>query len=192
MHNYQNAIIYYPCLSQISWLQSLIDQMSFGLLITNNTNFEVLFKTVKLNIHQGVYFMKDDSREVFETYVINGIKIQQIIGKIGEDESTFIWQENPNFIKRRSNFHGLHLKGMTDFEGQSIILDTSYKTKAPYFSNNSTYKVNDYVNGIYYSVLELLQSELNFTLSLFKRSDALWGVVNQHPNGSYEGSDALG
>ena len=166
--------------------------MSTALLIINDANFEILFKAVKLNIHQEVYFMKEGSKEIFETYDINGIKIQQKIGKFCEEESTFIWEENPKFIKRRSNFYGLHLKGLAEVERTELILDPNYAIKAPYFSNNSTYQVNDYVSGVYYAVLEVLQSKLNFTVSLFKRRDGDFGYVKQHSNGSYEVTGMVG
>ena len=135
--------------------------------------------------------MKELTKEIFESYDINGIKIQQKIAKINK-EITFIWEENPNFIKRRSNFHGLHIKGLTHVIGIQLILDSNFEFNAPYFSKNASYQVNDYVSGIYYDVLKELQSQLNFTVSIFHKCDNKVGYVKQHSNGTYEATGMIG
>ena len=76
---------------------------------------------------------------------------------------------------------------MTSGEGNSIKMNKNYKKQAPYFSSNDTYEVTNFVKGIYYEVLQFLQIKLNFTTTLYRRGDGIWGTINQHENGSYEG-----
>ena len=62
----------------------------------------------------------------------------------------------------------------------------------PYFPNNETYLINDYVYGICVDVLKELESELNFTTLIFKRKTEAWGFVQEWPNGTFTGSGMVG
>ena len=46
--------------------------------------------------------------------------------------------------------------------------------------------------GVYYDVLQELESQLNFTTSLFKRKDGGWGSVYPQNDGSYEAPGMIG
>ena len=96
--------------------------------------FDKIFSETHLKINQQIYFYNEDSQEIFETYNINSHKIEMNLGNI--TQNGFKWTENvnPNFIRRRSNFHGLVLKVMVEFSGIDMNADKSYLTSAPYFS----------------------------------------------------------
>ena len=99
----------------------------------------------------------------------------------------FQWEKDimPNFVRRRSNFEGVTLKVMTEFEGNSINADISYQTNAPYFPENETYLLNGFTYGIYQDLLDTLQDHLNFSAKIFKRKDGQWGNVFPQSDGTF-------
>ena len=140
------------------------------MLITSNEVFRESVEGLEVEIDQEIFIYDKDEKEVHEIYTINGIKIQRKLGQINSINEKFIWNKvyNTNFNARRSNFHGITLRGVVQFN-TDIKAKSEYKTKAPYFPNNETYLVNDYVYGICVDVLKELESELNFTTLIFKR-----------------------
>ena len=108
--------------------------------------------------------------------------------------NNFKWQKdvNPDFIKRRSDFHGIVLKGMVGFFGWDMFAaDSRYMEKAPYFRINETYQVNGFTDGLFHDILMTLQDRLNFTTVLYKRKKDIWGFINSE-NGTYEGTGMIG
>ena len=93
---------------------------------------------------------------------INAIKIEKKIAQIIIDDAanqiSINWTENSYFTKRRSDFQGLILNGLTDEEGSSITLNSNYHNLSKTFDykNSSYFNVTGYVSGIYYEVLQLL------------------------------------
>ena len=109
-----------------------------SIVISKNDTFDKIFSAASyLKINQPIYFYNEETQDVYETYNINGKKIKQKLGQV--KPNGFQWTEtvNPNFIKRRSNFHGLILKGMVEFSGYDMNADSSYLTSAPYFSGTT-------------------------------------------------------
>ena len=100
----------------------------------------------------------------------------------------FHWDQNvdSNFVRRRSNFQGITLKVMTEFEGNSINADINYKTNATYFPENETYLLNGFTYGIYQDALDVLEEHLNFTAQIFKRKDGAWGMVYPQSDGTFK------
>ena len=96
-------------------IQQLISGLNSVLFIfekdSSLKHFEELYNSLIIRIDQKVYFFKMTSKELFENYQINRIKIQRKLGQILPD--TFLWESGivQSFVKRRSNFHGLKLKG---------------------------------------------------------------------------------
>ena len=60
------------------------------------------------------------------------------------------------------------------------------------WTNNETYLVTDYVSGLYYDILKEVQSQLNFTTSLYKRKVVAWGLVYPLANGSFDATGMVG
>ena len=161
-----------------------------GIIVVEDLMVDILMKNVNFTIDQEIFVLLKDTGRIFESYVINQIKVQRYIGTI---DKHLKWNANPDFVTRRSNFHGLHLKGLTELvEGPSTMFDSNYKELAPFFKNNQTFLMNNYFHGICKDVLEILQSQLNFTISIYKRKDGKWGNVRKSSNGSYVGTGMIG
>ena len=142
------------------------------LLITDSLQRHNL-KDLKILIHQQILFYFDDTQELFEAYTINNSNIVRRLGFVA-NESWFQWDKdvNPNFVRRRSNFQGVSLKAMTEFDGNSINANPSFLTDAPYFPENETYLLNGFTYGVYHDLLNVLQNHLNFSTQVFKRKDS--------------------
>ena len=108
---------------------------------------------------------------MFESYTINNRKIHQKIGRIEEITNSFVWEVgiSSNFIRRRSNFHGLKLKGMTQFTGTLMNAKSSYVDEAPYNESIQAFQVEDYTYGVFNDVLKFLEHHFNFSTILYKR-----------------------
>ena len=160
---------------------TIVQTDNSALIIVKNENFQEILRKSNVTIDKKIFILNENTLELFETYEINGIKIEKKIAQIIiEGNQNFInWIANSYFIKRRSDFQGLILNGLTDEEGSSILLNSNYQNLSSTFeSKNSTFfNVTGYVRGIYYEVLQLLQSRLNFTTNLSKRQDGRWGTV---------------
>ena len=157
-------------------------------------NIESFVKSVAPTIDKQVFFVKESSMEVYEWYKINAHEIRRKLGQFDKSSYNFIWHYdvNHNFIERRSNFHGLHLKAMTESNGNELILRSGFEQNAKYHSNNETYLVTDYASGLYYDILKEVQSQLNFTTSLYKRKVVAWGLVYPLANGSFDATGMVG
>ena len=81
-----------------------------------------------------------------------------------------------------------YFPGMTEFSGTQMNARLSYIDEAPYFENNKTYRVNNYTYGMFHDILQLLENQLNFSTTLYKRKDAVWGYIYPQPNGTYTGT----
>ena len=128
-------------------IEALEGQFMIILMLEKEENFNELYESLEIQINQPVYFYKMPTKELFETYSINNQKIKRKLGFISSKNTNFFWENNisSNFIKRRSNFHGLTLKVMVEFSGSSMNVDPTYIEKSPYFSNNETYKGPNYL-----------------------------------------------
>ena len=162
------------------------------LLITDSLQKHNL-KNLEILIHQQILFYFDDTQELFEAYTINDSNIVRRLGFVS-NESWFHWDKdvNPNFVRRRSNFQGVSLKAMTEFDGNSINANPSFLTDAPYFPENETYLLNGFTYGVYHDLLNVLQNHLNFSTQVFKRKDSDWGMVYPQDDGTFKAVGAIG
>ena len=156
--------------------------------------FAIEYNYAELEIDQRVYLFQKSTQEVYETYVINKVRVQRKLGYIDQFVKVFLWSDdvNSNFVRRRSNFHGVTMKAMTESVGKNLILDEEYKTKAPYVPKDQTFIVNEFASGLYMEVLGILQDRLNFTTVLYKRKFASWGFVDVQDDGTLKGSGMVG
>ena len=128
----RNAVIYVENieiqLKDIQWLISENSKILLLLMLENDQVFNQIYDRLKVEINQMIYLYKMSSGEIFETYFINNKHIKQKLGSVSSNTITFIWKNNiqTSFIKRRSNFHGLKLKGMVEFSGYSMNANLSY------------------------------------------------------------------
>ena len=118
-------------INEVKNVLPILKKTSF--VMSKNETFNKIFSVSDLKINQPIYFYKVDTQEVYEKYNINDRKITRKLGKATADGFEWMNSVSSNFIKRRSDFHGLILKGMTDFIGTDMRADDSYLTSAPYF-----------------------------------------------------------
>ena len=165
-------------------LQKSIDTLA---IFANGKELVNIEKSLKAPIDKKVFLVNKSSKEVFEIYQIGNQHIHQKLGKFNNFTNDFIWSKDieRDLIMRRSNFHGIELKAMTETIGTLIMLDSEYVQKAKYFSENETYLVNNYISGSFHDIFLELQSQLNFTTKIFKRKERSWGYVYPQHNGSY-------
>ena len=191
----QNVLFFVDNIEQtIEQLQILIETQNSMIIFVQNQHFSKIYKTLQLKINQAIFFFKISTQEIHETYIINGKSIKRKLGQINSGTNTFVWEDqiNPNFIKRRSNFHGLVLTCMVEYEENLINAHPSYLTNAPYFPNNKTYQVNGFTFGIFQDILEELQDQLNFSTVIYKNELPSWGFIYPQPNGTYHGTGIVG
>ena len=73
-----------------------------------------------INIDQQIYFLIEDSLEIFEKYTVNN---QSIIKRLGQFDGNIFKLANgieSNFLRRRANFQGTELIGMTEIAGNDF------------------------------------------------------------------------
>ena len=174
--------------------ETLTKMVSQTIIIVDDIHFETIMKDLKVENDKKLYVVKRSSLEVFETYCINEITVQENLGRLGRNKHEMIWNSNieKSFVLRRSNFHGMQIKAMTEATGVSLMLDPLFERQASYFPENETYLVNNFVSGVNHDILKFLENELNFTTSLYKRKDGGWGYVSKQPNGTYIASGMVG
>ena len=131
------------------------------ILLIANSSQKTYFKSLKILIHQQILFYFQDTKELFEVYMIHTSNIVRRLGTLSGKISLWDQKLNPNFVRRRSNFQGVPLNVMAEFEGNSINANPDYKTFAPYFPDNETYLLNGFSYGLYHDVLEIHQEHLN-------------------------------
>ena len=130
-------------------------------------------KEFNISINEKIFFLYLDSFTIWEMFSINGIKSRTKLGTI--QKNSFIYELNveKTFLKRRRNFKGIVLNAMTEISAPYVVLDSNLEL-LPY--NNQMYNVTHKVNGIYISILKMLEENLNFTTNFYKREDGAWGI----------------
>ena len=164
------------------------------IVIVRNQDFDDLFQALKIPIDKKVYFIKESTKEVHESYIINNKVIQNKLGTFSALNHNFIWEENikQDFLERRSNFHGLTLTAMTEMTGNDMKLHKNYTEIAEFFPNNDTYLVTGFTDGIYNEIVTGLQNQLNFTIQFYKRKKVAWGFVYPQEDGTYKATGMVG
>ena len=161
-----------------------------------------IVKSFPIKLNQMAYFVNLETGRLFEVYSVNGVLINITLGTFRQQNDsalTFNFEASPEFLSfttRRGNFHGLHLKVMTEPYYSSMYFSPGFETRAKFHSNNDTYDVTDFSSGPSFDHLVKLSTGLNFSFSLYKRKDGNWGgVENGKPTGMikdiYEGNADL-
>ena len=153
-------------------------QISSGIIFIDDMK---LLMDLQTKIHQDVKFVNQKDWKVYENYKINNKIVMNQLGSL-DDTFQYIPKLNATFEERRRNFHGYHLKAMTEVESPYIIL--SNFSSAEFDQKSQTYDVTKLVQGMYHDMFLILQETLNFTATLHKRKDGQWGPLTVFPNGT--------
>ena len=194
-YNYSALIFVHNELVEEKIMNMLKKLNSALVIIKNEKQFNEMANKVALKIDQKIYFILWSTKKTFETYQINNFNVKKQIGYIDQTNNTFNWingAEKNNFIERRSDFHGVILRGMVEFRGSYLKADPEYLQKSPFYTNNETYLVNGYMSGIMFDILEILQNRLNFSTLLYKRKKESWGFIYPQSNGTFTGTGMVG
>ena len=139
-----------------------------------------------------VYYVDQQTKEAFESYEINDVQVKTKLGRFDEKTNKFQWEDiETEFMKRRSDFHGIELTAMTEASGL-INIDPAYKQDLNFHKSKDAYLVTDFVSGLYHEILLELEKKLNFTTSIYKRKDGGWGFVYPSVNGSFTATGMVG
>ena len=195
MSNSEDMIVFVNNVNEFKdTFHTTLKLISTLIVIVRNQNFDDLFQALKIPINKKVYFIKESTKEVHETYIIINKVIQNKLGTFSALNHNFIWEENikQDFLERRSNFHGLTLTAMTEMTGNDMKLHKNYTEIAEFFPNNDTYLVTGFTDGIYNDIVTGLQNQLNFTIQFYKRKKVAWGFVYPQEDGTYKATGMVG
>ena len=140
-----------------------------------------LLMDLQTKIHQDVKFVNQKDWKVYENYKINNKIVMNQLGSL-DDTFQYIPKLNATFEERRRNFHGYHLKAMTE-EIRPLITFSNFSS-AEFDQKSQTYDVTKSTQGLDYDMFLILQETLNFTATLHKRKDGKWGPITEFPNGT--------
>ena len=156
------------------------------------TQYQKHLTFLKPKVNQKIFILIDESKKLYEFYYVQSIRIVRELGKISGNQ--FLWKVavDQDFVRRRSNLHGIVLKAMTEHFGNFVLLNETYRETAPYFPKNDTFLINNYISGLCQDILVELQNVLNFTTLLYKRSKVSWGVPKSSVNGTVYVSGIMG
>lgn len=136
-----------------------------------------------ISVDQRVFFINLVDNKVTEKYLVNNVNESLTLGHMELDKGKmslhYFAGVSSDFFVRRNNFHGLHLRAMTDASGPNIRLNSSYLQDAPYFKSNDTYEVTTFISGVYFDVWKVIEEELNITASFYKRRITAWASVSK-------------
>ena len=144
-------------------------------LVISTIKNETDLTNVNLRIDEEVYFLDWYSKHIYEVYSINSM---QVIQKLSMKEL------NTQFERRRGNFHGTELIGLTEQFSTFVTLPYQFEEFVKYHEENDTFEITDIVQGSYIEILKYAENHLNFSSKLFKRRDGLYGFPKQFPNGT--------
>ena len=140
----------------------------------------MVMEDLSTKINQEIKFVNTRSWEVYEHYTVNNEKVQ---GKLGFFDKNFKYIPSTlqPFVQRRGNFQGYHMKAITEKDPPAIKINLS---SGNYDGINQVYDVTGNVEGMYFDMFQILQEQLNFTSSLYKRKDGKWGPITILENGT--------
>ena len=153
------------------------------IILTNST------KVPKVEIYQRIYFYDVTTRVLFESYLINSLRIVNDIARIEQDSSGISRLKSltkQGFLARRSNLQGEDLtvlvaqqKPFMDLSRLTFKDDALVRTE----SGDELFPADESeISGMFQDVTNILKKQMNFTTSTFKRRDGVWGTIR---NGSW-------
>ena len=191
------------CLENSSDLKMTLEFLSkFGLgkekpiilILQTKTNLDQQEEALmKIRLDQEIFFIPLDTRELLEVYAVNNVLVKNLVGHyLDPDHGTKLVfkfeSEEPWHSKlgqRRQDFHGATLVGMTDHDPPFMYLDPHCYNSAKLNEADMTYDMKDCVTGgIYFDLFTTMIRMLNFTYTMTRRDDGVWGtVIDNKPYG---------
>ena len=183
-HRYQSFIVILSSLQDFQWNK----QTNVPVMVVSNIQNKEELRHINLSLDAEVYFVDHITFNTYEAYTINNKNITRHLGQFTRKFDLVSFNQAKNvdssFIKRRGNFNGIELKGMTERSVPLVHIPKGFEYKANYFENNQTYDVTDLASGTYINLLKSLENLYNFTTRLYKRKDDGWGSPRRLQNGT--------
>ena len=160
-----------------------VAKMSSTMVIVSDKIHELMQK-MTVQIHERIYFFDSINSELYESYQIVSHNITRKLGHV--EGNVFIWSLGVRsiFQQRRSNFHGISLKAITDNIANFVKIHPKFEQTATYFPSNETFLVNNFISGFSQDILMELENYLNFTIEVYKSRVTNWGQISKTENGS--------
>ena len=194
LDKYQSSIIFTDELKQFKWT----DPTFVPILTVSMIQTEEDLMEVDVSIGSEVLFLDWVSLKVYESYTINNIQITRYLGQFQQNHGSgaagkFVPAIDyiSNMENRRCNFYGLQITGAISWMSED---PRSYPNLVQFFPNNDTYDITNFVTNPYYyrkfwnlfqmKILEIMESQLNFTSKIFLRKDMELGSPYISSNGS--------
>ena len=152
-----------------------------GLIFFDQENFDGIQPS---KINQDVKFVHLKSRRVYEHYEINGQIISQQLGYFNL-KFEYIPLIKKSLLERRNDFRGYHLIAMAETYFPFFYFNLSL---ASYEKNSQTFDVTNVAKGMFYDMFLIMQEKLNFTATIKKRKDSIWGSTTLLANGTMASS----
>ncbi len=137
-----------------------------------------------LKIDHQLYFVHLDSQTMVEHYVIGGAPVKRILPLDTLSVGTFV-------ERRSESFNGANLKAITNTQGSYVRLDDDRirQGEEGWIKDRAGGSIKSIegqkIIGIFYEMLKILESDMNFTTTLMLRRDRRWG--SPQANGSWDG-----
>ena len=183
----------------LEMIREMLQKKPFGerlplLILIQGFNVSSRNEAVVSKINQEIYVVNMATRVLSETYEVNGKVVETRLGiysLLGSHSSRITLVQDKSslsktFVERRLDFQGQHLVAMTEDWAPYVGLHPAYETEATLFPSNDTLDVTHFATGQYVDILRLLAQKLNFSFSLYKRTDGGWGtVIGKSPTGMF-------
>ncbi len=156
-------------------------------------------KAASLNAHQInqlIFYLdvfNDDQKwKLTERFIVNDVLIVNQLGAYMEtSEGSFVYERNlaveQTFVKRRSNFQGKIIIGLTALSAENTRLEPGYDTDEKYIPDLEWYEVTETffkTGAVYNHLVEELQKQMNFSTKMHIRKDNGWAVKSILENGT--------
>ena len=166
--------------------------MNSGLVFSNTTEvlkkFEIglttpwiIFENVNYysEMTEPIYFYQD--KKIWENYKIKNIPVRNLLGNFTNDIFYPNTYHSMNVFERRSDFHGVELKTMTQPDSFYIQFSSDHQVPERLSTEVSdTYEVTGLVYGYFQDYLEICAKRLNFTFRQFNRIDGQWFTLDEN------------
>ncbi len=158
------------------------------LIVTNNSDAWRTTLDGQIKINQMVYVFDRLTWDQHEIYTINKNTVWQRLLYLNAASSLMASDTlaTSNFLERRMNFYGIHLKVMVARQAPFNLVPTDEQRErvAIYHKGNATYDVTGLVTGPFQTVLETMAARMNFTFSSYTRKDGWWGALDTDEQGN--------
>ena len=145
-----------------------------SIALKDNTLSETINENDYSFINEPVYILSNNT--LIEAYKYKSMKIQQSLGSFSHI-GKFEWKLNKNFFERRSDLHGITIKGITLTDSAEWMGLKPEWAKTATITNviPNAYNVTKFTKGFYHEILQSFCKKLNCSVQVYQPKDRTWG-----------------